>query len=242
MVNLVIANDKLTIIKKLLNTIIEINKNAKVIGISSNGKEVLETVKKSIPDILLLDLNLPKMNGFEILDKLIKDECLNKTKIIITSEHVEEIYIKEKYKKYIYAILPNPYNMDILSNLINEVNEDVETCNIREFINKEMEKFNFNRNTNSYKYLQDAIFQVISNMDWNFELEKDIYKKVAKTNNRKNEFVIKWNIEKLMESMYTNTKCTIIQHYFNFTEDIKPTTKLFIRTIATKYYELKNDN
>ena len=244
MVNLVIANDELTTVKKFLNTIIEMNNNVKVIGISSNGEEVLEKMKKSTPDILLLDLKITNMNEFEILDKLIKyeDKCLNKTKIIIISEHIEEIYIKEKHKKYIYAILPKPYNMKILSNLINEVNEEVETCNIRKFINKEMDKFNFNRNTNSYKYLKDAIFQVIRNIDLNFELERDIYKRVAQINNKKNELVIKWSIEKLMERMYINTKCTTIQEYFNFTEDIKPTTKLFIRTIAIKYYELKDNN
>ena len=89
-------------------------------------------------------------------------------------------------------------------------------------INKEMDKFNFNRNTNSYKYLQDAIFQVISNMDWNFELEKDIYKKVAKTNNRKNEFVIKWNKLNVLQK---NILHLILSH---------------LRVILLLFYGLKN--
>ena len=244
MVNIVIAADELITVKKIFNSIIEKNKNIKLIGISNNGEEVLEKMQKSIPDILLLDLKISKTNNMEVLNKLIenKEKYLNKTKIIIISSYTEEKYITEKYKTNIYAMLPKPYNIETLSNLINEVSEDLEKFDINKIINKELSNFNFNYNTKAYKYLVDAIFQVINNRDFKFELEKNIYKKVAQINKKKNELVIKWNIEKLMENMFINTKYTIIQDYFNFIEDTKPTTKLFIRTIANKYYEIKNDD
>ena len=237
MSTIVIADDDLITVKNIFNNIMRKNKNAKVVGLTSDGSEVLEYVEKYMPDILLLDLVMPKMNGVEVLDKLIenKEKYLKKMKIIIISSYIDKLYEENKYREYIYDVLPKPYDTDKLLHTIERISAEDNKIRISEYIDRELNKFNFNKNTNSFRYLKDAICQIICEEKINFELENDIYIKVAHMNNKKSGSTIKWDIEKLMNQMYINTKYTGVKEYFNLTEDTKLTTKLFIREIARRY-------
>lgn len=61
----------------------------KEIGLSvrtaSGGEECLRKMEEQIPDILLLDIVLPRLDGWEILRKVKKNRRYNKVKIIILS-------------------------------------------------------------------------------------------------------------------------------------------------------------
>lgn len=237
MSTILIADDELTTVKNIFNGLMEKENDIKIIGISSNGKEVLEIMQKNIPDILILDLMMPEMDGLELLDILIeqKDKYLTKTKVIVISSYIDKLYKTDKYREYIYGIIPKPYNALKLLKLIEKINIENDNKNIKRYVEESLKEFNFNKNSSSYKYLKDAIYQVIYEGKVNFDLENDIYKKVAKKNNKKNGLVIKWGIEKLMNNMYMDTKYNIVNEYFNFIEDKKPTTKLFIRYVVNNF-------
>lgn len=64
-----------------------------VIGESADGEETLAFCNQRQPDLLLLDLSMPKMNGLECM-KEIKSRY-PKTKIIVLSMHEDETYIRE---------------------------------------------------------------------------------------------------------------------------------------------------
>jgi DNA-binding NarL/FixJ family response regulator len=64
-----------------------------VIGEASNGLEAIELVEKSQPDVLVLDMQMPVMDGFEVLSHLKK--CKSSVRTIILSAHNEPIYIAE---------------------------------------------------------------------------------------------------------------------------------------------------
>lgn len=62
-----------------------------------NGKEALEVLKKHSPDIILLDLRMPVMNGIEFLKKLNPKETLPDTKIIVFSNFDDQREIDEAF-------------------------------------------------------------------------------------------------------------------------------------------------
>jgi CheY-like chemotaxis protein len=53
-----------------------------------DGSSALETLKNDIPDIILLDINMPKMNGFEVYKRIREDSRLNQIKVIALSGSV----------------------------------------------------------------------------------------------------------------------------------------------------------
>jgi len=74
-------------IKKLL----EFDGTIEVIEQAGDGIECLEKLKKVTPDILLLDINMPKMNGIEVLEELKKKK--SSLKVLILTVHSEVEYL-----------------------------------------------------------------------------------------------------------------------------------------------------
>ncbi|WP_306786764.1 response regulator transcription factor, partial [Agathobacter rectalis] len=63
----------------------------KVIAEAENGEECLDILKTFKPDVLLLDINMPKMNGLEVL-KALKDRK-SKVKVLVLTGHNETEYL-----------------------------------------------------------------------------------------------------------------------------------------------------
>jgi DNA-binding NarL/FixJ family response regulator len=62
-------------------------------GIANNGREVLEMLPATKPDLILLDINMPKMNGLETI-KYIRQSYPN-VKIVMLSGYFDDAIIKE---------------------------------------------------------------------------------------------------------------------------------------------------
>ena len=78
-----------------------------------DGIDGLEYIKEHQPDILVLDVMLPGMSGFEILENL-KDEKfdLSKTKVIMLSTKSRAEDISRGFKLGAVEYLPKPFKMD----------------------------------------------------------------------------------------------------------------------------------
>lgn len=74
-------------IKKLL----EFDKSIEVIEQASDGLECLEKIEGVRPDVLLLDIDMPRMNGIEVLEKL--KEQNNPVKVLVLTVHSEIEYL-----------------------------------------------------------------------------------------------------------------------------------------------------
>ncbi|MFA5115774.1 MAG: response regulator [Candidatus Omnitrophota bacterium] len=54
----------------------------------TDGSSAVKTLEQAVPDLILLDINLPKMNGFEVRRKIREDSRLDKVKVIALSASV----------------------------------------------------------------------------------------------------------------------------------------------------------
>ncbi|MDF2839546.1 MAG: response regulator transcription factor [Clostridia bacterium] len=91
-IQILIADDH-SIVREGLKQLLDLEEDFKVIGQASNGVETIEKVKLLNPDVLLLDINMPVMNGINALKK-IKEEGLN-TNVVILTLHEDREYLLE---------------------------------------------------------------------------------------------------------------------------------------------------
>ena len=108
---LLIEDDKIEVLKfqRTLRQL-ELNYSVKV---SNNGQEALDFLKNGsdLPDLILLDLNMPKINGKEFLSRLKKDESINHIPVIILTTSKNKNDLKECYRLGIggYMLKPLKY-------------------------------------------------------------------------------------------------------------------------------------
>ena len=83
--------DDHSMVREGLKQLIEFEHDFIVIGEAANGEQALEKIEKLKPDIVMLDINMPKMNGIDTL-KIIKERKYN-TKVILLTIHNEVEYL-----------------------------------------------------------------------------------------------------------------------------------------------------
>ena len=89
-VKIMIADDH-SMIREGLKSLFELDHDFEVIGEAENGKDCLDKLKKVKPDVLLLDINMPVMNGLEVL-KYLKSYRI-RVKVLILTVHNEIDYL-----------------------------------------------------------------------------------------------------------------------------------------------------
>lgn len=83
--------DDHSLIREGLKQLLELEGDFQVIAEACDGIDCMEKLKDQIPDVLLLDINMPRMNGLEVLQK-IKDEKID-VKILVLTVHNEVEYL-----------------------------------------------------------------------------------------------------------------------------------------------------
>jgi DNA-binding NarL/FixJ family response regulator len=95
MINIILADDN-NAVRQSMRVILENEPDFHILAEARNGKEALQSVKRLHPDILLLDLIMPVINGFEVAREVKK--LSTGTKIVVLTIHDSEAYVAEALK------------------------------------------------------------------------------------------------------------------------------------------------
>src|SRR3990170_5382707 len=87
---IVIAEDY-TILREGLRAILSMNPEVEVVGEAEDGREAIQCVQRHKPDLALMDLSMPRMNGMEAIREIKK--ISPQTKILVLTVHKTEEYI-----------------------------------------------------------------------------------------------------------------------------------------------------
>ena len=101
-INIVLADDHV-LVRKGIKAMLESDREINVIGEAGNGLEALESAKALKPDILVLDIRMPEMNGLEAANRL-RNYAPN-TKAVILSMHDSEEYVLQALDAGAYGYL-----------------------------------------------------------------------------------------------------------------------------------------
>jgi DNA-binding NarL/FixJ family response regulator len=89
-IKIVLADDHI-LIREGIRKLLEFDGSMKVIAEAGDGVECLNILKTVKPDILLLDINMPKMNGIDVLDEMKAQK--SEIKVLILTVHNEVDYL-----------------------------------------------------------------------------------------------------------------------------------------------------
>jgi DNA-binding NarL/FixJ family response regulator len=87
---IIIAEDH-TILREGLRALLASNPNLEIVAEARDGQEAIRAVEKHRPDLMLMDLSMPRMNGLEALAEIKKQHP--ETKVVVLTVHKTEEYV-----------------------------------------------------------------------------------------------------------------------------------------------------
>ena len=118
MIKIMLADDH-HVVRKGLRALLNSERDFEVIGEASNGLETVELAKSLQPDVLILDLMMPGMNGLEVAVQLTK--VCPQIRIIMLSMHCSEAYVYEALRSGAKAYVLKENTADELIAAIRQV-------------------------------------------------------------------------------------------------------------------------
>jgi len=113
-----IADDH-KIIREGLRALIEKQKDIEIVGEAENGEEVVKMAKTISPDIIIMDISMPKLSGIAATQQILKANP--KIKIICLSMYSDKSYVADMLKAGAAAYILKDCAFDELINAINAV-------------------------------------------------------------------------------------------------------------------------
>jgi chemosensory pili system protein ChpA (sensor histidine kinase/response regulator) len=111
--SVMVVDDSLTV-RKVTCRLLE--REGCEILIAKNGKEAAEILRETVPDVMLIDLEMPKMNGFELIRHVRANPETAKIPIIIISSRTAEKHRKIASDLGVSVFLGKPYKEEELLN------------------------------------------------------------------------------------------------------------------------------
>lgn len=227
-----------------------------IVGIAKDGVETLEIISKEKPDVLLLDIIMPHLDGLEVLERIQKSDDNYFPKIIILSAVGQDRITQRALELGAEYYVVKPFNFEVFIKRLREIsnietNTDIKNENIY-FVREN----NFQQNNQSleskiteiiheigipahikgYLYLREAIGLVVENMEFLGAITKELYPRVASKFNTTPSRVER-AIRHAIEVAWTRGKVDTINEMFGHTINNsrgKPTNSEFIALIADK--------
>ena len=202
---LVVADDEPKI-RRGLEKILNWNEfNIEIVGEAEDGEIALEVIKEKTPDIILLDINMPFLNGLNLLQKL--KDINNKSIVIIISGYDDFLYAQKALQFNVFDYILKPVNKnsmeEIIMKAVDKLNEIEKETHYLEWVNKQL-----NKNVDALKktffseWLNNELSdeQVLKEMEFfNIDFGKNIGLMVIKLVDKLNIEIMdkKWNTELL---------------------------------------------
>ena len=259
--NVAIADDNQRILD-MLETVISMDKELNLVGKAKNGEEMCQIIKDKKPDVVLLDLIMPKMDGLTVMEQVSQDKNVSKRPyfIVVTAVGQERI-TEDAFNKGANYYIMKPFNNEMLLNRIKSVrkmfrnndkkNEDTKSENavngenLENRVTNMLHEIGIPAHIKGYQYLRDAIIMAVEDMDVLNAITKILYPTVAKKYQTTSSRVER-AIRHAIEVAWSRGKLDTLDELFGYTVSTgkgKPTNSEFIALIAdTIQLEYKHRN
>jgi two-component system response regulator (stage 0 sporulation protein A) len=253
--NVAIADDNERILQ-LLDDLLSTQDDIEVVGKAKNGEEAYEIIKSKEPDVVLLDIIMPKLDGLSVMSKVNSDKSIKKhPSFVVLSAIGQEAITDDAFNLGANYYIMKPFDGEMVINRIKHIKNNLgkKTHESRKINAHESKTEYIERNLESdvtnviheigvpahikgYQYLRDAIIMSINDMEMLNSITKILYPTIAKKYQTTASRVER-AIRHAIEVAWSRGKMDTIDALFGYTINTgkgKPTNSEFIALIADK--------
>ncbi|NGP43618.1 sporulation transcription factor Spo0A [Bacillaceae bacterium SIJ1] len=237
----------------LLEDYLTTQDDMEVVGVSYNGQECLTMIEKNQPDVVILDIIMPHLDGLAVLERL-RSMSLDKQPnvIMLTAFGQEDVTSKAVEYGASYFIL-KPFDMEHLTNQIRQVSgketasvkrstlitqkpSDAQPKNLDASITSIIHEIGVPAHIKGYMYLREAISMVYNDIELLGSITKVLYPDIAKKY-KTTASRVERAIRHAIEVAWSRGNVESISSLFSYTVSMskaKPTNSEFIAMVADK--------
>jgi len=221
-----------------------------LVGKAYNGNEALELIKEKEPDVVVLDIIMPHLDGIGVLENLSELQLKKRPKIIILTTLGQESMTQRSIELGADYYILKPFDLEVLGTRIRQLmesigdrtrnlvfhrtgkssgNMDVEVTNI-------IHQMGVPAHIKGYQYLRDAILLVIDEVSLLGAVTKELYPMIAEKYNTTPSRVER-AIRHAIELAWDRGNVELMNKFFGYTINVergKPTNSEFIAMVADK--------
>ena len=223
--------------RRMLQAALERSKRFVVTGSTGDGEEALRLVRETKPDILVLDMILPGLDGLGLLRRLeVKDRPI----IVAMSALARQEVVAEAGHLGAAMFIGKPYNegamVENLIRLADGTAGQLRTPGLEELVTSIIHEVGVPAHIKGYQYVREAIMITVENMDVINSVTKVLYPEVAKRYNTTASRVER-AIRHAIEVAWDRGDLETLQRFFGYTVSNakgKPTNSEFIAMISDR--------
>lgn len=251
--NVAIADDNERMLR-LLGELVTNDEELHLVGTAKDGEEAYKLIKEKEPDVVLLDIVMPKLDGLGVLDKINSDDQIHKhPSFVMVSAIGQEQITEAAFARGASYYIMKPFSNEMVINRIKSLKSvhkqsEVRLINPYEKVNSQplptleeavtsmIHDVGVPAHIKGYQYLRDAIIMSVIDMDMLNSVTKILYPEVAKKYQTTPSRVER-AIRHAIEVAWGRGKVETIEEMFGYTVSVgkgKPTNSEFIALITDK--------
>ena len=253
-------NEKMT---EVLGRMIEEDKELSLVGKAHNGEEICNIIREKQPDVVILDIIMPKMDGLSVMERCVHSSVLKKIPaFIVVSAVGQERITEDAFNLGAEYYMLKPFDNQMLLNRIKHARQlgdrrrkeisrqgkcEEGGCfsqgDLERDVTNVIHEIGVPAHIKGYQYLRDAIILSVNDMEMLNSITKILYPTIAKRHQTTPSRVER-AIRHAIEVAWSRGKMDTIDALFGYTVSTgkgKPTNSEFIALIADKIrLEYKN--
>ena len=241
---------------------LEKEENFEVVGIARDGNQAVDEITMMKPDIVLIDIIMPHLDGLGVLEKLNESNMENKPMCIILSAVGQDKITQKAINLGAQYYIVKPFDIQILVKRIKElkyyqpsqyknnfISREIKTQyidispeekkneeNLEALVTNVIHEVGVPAHIKGYQYLREAIIMVVNNIEVINQITKQLYPDIAKKYGTTPSRVER-AIRHAIEVAWGRGQADVVESIFGYTVSAskgKPTNSEFIAMIADK--------
>lgn len=250
-IKVAIADDNKEFTEILQEYILREN-DIELVGIAYNGEEILTIIEAKSPDVIILDLIMPHLDGIGVLERLNVGSNVKRPKIVMLTAFGQENITQRTVELGADYYVLKPFNMEVLISRIRQLagfpvtvrhvhssgnaSQSPKTRPLDIEVTNMIREIGIPAHIKGYQYLRDAIMMIIAEVELLGAVTKVLYPMIAEKYNTTPSRVER-AIRHAIEVAWNRGNIDMINKLFGYTIKIdkgKPTNSEFMAMIADR--------